>query len=219
MDAPVIDLFGLPVRAPVTAATNLFLLLECMTFTGALRERRSAQPRLWSAFFVLMALGALAGIPKHGVASEAAALLREVGRYGSNLATAASGTLLLLILLRRRAIWTDHRRWLVGTALAELAGFSLITLRHPSFSLVALRSGLLLAPMMVLEARAWLRGDASSGWITLGLVLSSITGVVYGLGLELNAWIDHLDVSHVLLAGAMLLLFRGAEAREAPWTA
>jgi hypothetical protein len=107
-----------------------------------------------------------------------------------------------------------------GAAAGELVVVCAAAVLFHSYGLVALHCAVLLAPVIALELRALLhapsRGD---GALLAGLLLLSLTGLVYAWAPRVGAWIDHIDISHALLGVGFLLLFRAAELEEEPWTA
>lgn len=219
MSAPTIELAGMAVRAPVTVLTNAMILGECAAFASVLRSRTGARTRLWSLFFLFMGIGALAGIPKHGIPN---GVLEEVHRGAmivSNLGVALATTVLVLLGVGATVRRPPLRSLLAGAALLQLALFSAVTVRHPAFPLVALNLAVALVPVAPAAVRALARPTPATRWVLAGLGTAALSAAIYLREIRMDAWVDHVDTSHGLVALALLFLYRGAIADEGDsWT-
>ena len=223
MSAPVIELVGIPVRAPVTVLTSLFLALQCAVFAMLLFRPDGGRSGRWPLVFGTLGVAALAGVFKHGVPDGSVEALRSGGHLVASLGTAVAATVLGVSRWARRQGWGSVPRWVSGIATAQLVLVCGAAVAFGSFGLVALHCAAMLLPAMALELRAIRSNENPEGRaepdLLVGLVLLSLTGLVYAWAPRLNAWVDHIDISHVLLSLSFVLLFRAAEVEEGPWTA
>lgn len=220
MNAPTITLAGVPVQAPVTVLTNALLTMECLAFATVLRGRRGTRGRLWTVVFLLLALGALAGVPKHGIPHGSWEGLRHASRTVSDLGVASATTALVILAVGAHARRLWMRRCLAGLAVLQLGFFAILTaLLRPGFAIVAGNSAVALVPVTPGAVRALCAGSRSGRWILGAVGTWVLSFLTYVAGVGVDAWIDHVDVSHALVMVAVLLLYRGALAEEeASWT-
>jgi len=220
MNTPVIELAGLAVRAPVTALTNAMLASQCVAIATVLNDRPGSRRRLWALFFLFLGFGALAGVPKHGIPDGVLEGVRLAARVASNMGIGLATTVLVVLGIGGTVRSLMARRVLLGVAILQLAAFAALTVRHPAFTLVAANLALGLVLVAPGALRVLRRRSRTSVWV-LAAIVTAFGGALLYLGeVRMNAWVDHNDASHGLVALALLLLYRAALADEgASWTA
>ena len=209
METMWIEIGELTIRAPVTAGTNLALAVQCVVYSRRLGAQPEARSRMWSCFFLMMAIATLAGALKHGFQHE----LSELGLFlvlwfsslGSGLSTYFAQRASLVFHapghLERRVDRLIKAQLFLFLAVNVALGPQLL------FLLVGTAVGLL--PVIGVEARAFRRGHPGSGWIAGGLSVSIITGAVYAEGLSVGSWLNHVDIAHLLMGLSFWLMVRG----------
>ena len=213
MTSTSIEIGGLVVHAPVSAGTNLVLAVQCLFYRRRLRDETEARPRMWGAFFAMMAVATLAGVLKHGLRPE----LTEGAFLGilwiSNVAGGLSTWFAQLATIRSRA--GGHAvRPLSRLVDAQLAIFLAANAWiGPEMLLLVADTAIGLLPVIVVEARAWLGGRSEAGWVAAGLSVSIGTAGVYVTKLSVGPWLNHVDLAHLLLGVSFALIVHGARRR------
>ena len=78
----------------------------------------------------------------------------------------------------------------------------------PQIVLLVVNMAAGLLPVIGVEAMAFRRGHPGSGWVVGGLSLSILTGAVYVAGLSIGPWLNHIDITHVLMGVSFWLIVR-----------
>lgn len=209
METTWIEIGGFTIRAPVTAATNLVLAVQCFLYFRSLRTESGARSRLWSGFFLMMAIATLAGVVKHGFKHElsdtglflvlwVSSLTSGISTYYAQRATAAAHT--------RGQLKRRFDRLFQIQLFVFLAGNVAL---GPQMLLLVANTAAGLLPVIGVEAMAIRRGHPGSRWIAGGLSVSILTGAVYLVGLSLGPWLNHIDIAHLLMGVSFWLLVRG----------
>ena len=209
METTWIEIGGFAIRAPVTAGTNLALAVQCALYFHSLRAGPGARSRLWSGFFLMMAIATFAGVVKHGFQHE----LSETGLFLVLwLSSVASG---ISTYFAQRASLVFHApehlerrfdRLLQAQLLLFLAGNVVL---GPRLLLLLVNTAIGLLPVIGVEARAFHRGHPGAGWIAGGLSLSIVTGAVYAAAFSVGSWLNHIDIAHLLIGASFWLMVRG----------
>ncbi len=208
METTWIEIGGFVIRAPVTAATNLALAVQCALYFRSLRAGLGARSRLWGGFFSMMAIATLAGVLKHGFQHELSEtglfLVLWVSSLTSGISTyyAQSATAVVHAPehLERRFL----RLFQIQLFLFLAGNVAL----GPQTLLLVVNAAVGLLPVIGVEAIALRRGHPGSGWIAGGLSLSILTGAVYVLGLSVGPWLNHIDIAHMLMGVSFWLIVR-----------
>lgn len=208
METTWIEIGGLLIRAPVTAGTNLALAVQCVLYARRLRATPGARARLWGGFFSMMAIATLAGALKHGFQHELSEtglfLVLWVSSLGSGISTyyaqRATAAAHAPGHLKRRF----HRLFQVQLFVFLVGNVAL----GPRVLLLAVNAAAGLLPVIGVEAMALRRGYPGSGWIAGGLSVSVLTGAVYMAGRSAGPWLNHVDISHLLMGVSFWLVGR-----------
>ena len=195
---------------PVTAATDVLLLLQCGYLAYRLSNLRGAERtsrRAAVALFVMLALGALLGAIVHAAQPSELLIVALAWRASLvSLCCAGGAALLSSVQLLRRDSTSVRGGGAVVTAVAALAGVV-----WPDFRVAAIALGsgsVALGAACTLAASA--RGPSPLRLAAAGLAVCAASVAVQQLGWGFyTAWFDHNALFHL---GAMLglaLLYLG----------
>ena len=209
METMWIEIGGFRVQAPVTAGTSLVLAVQCFLYFRSLRTGLGARSRLWSGFFLMMAIATFAGVFKHGFRHELSQtglfLVLWVSSFASGIST----------YFAQRATLVAHvpehlKRRLERLLQSQLFLFLAVNIAlGPRILLLVVNTAVGLLPVIGVEARAFRRGHPDAGWIAGGISLSILTGTVYAAGLSVGPWLNHIDIAHLLMGVSFWLMVRG----------
>ncbi len=209
METTWIEIGGLTIRAPVTAGTNLALAVQCALYFRSLKVGPGARSRLWSGFFLMMAIATLAGVVKHGFGHG----LSETGLFLVLWVSSLTSGISTYFAQRASLVFhaPEHlerrfERLFLAQLILFLAGNVVL---GPQLLLLILNTAVGLLPVIGVEARAFRRGHPGAGWIAGGLSLSILTGVVYAAALSVGPWLNHIDIAHLLMGASFWLMVRG----------
>jgi hypothetical protein len=208
METTWIELGGFTIRAPVTAATNLALAVQCVIYFRSLRAGPGARSRLWGGFFSMMAIATLGGVLKHGFRPE----LSEAGLLLVLWVSNLTGGIATYYAQRATAV-THAPEHLKGRFdrlfqiqfLVFLAGNVAL---GPEMLLLVVNMAAGLLPVIGVEAMALRRGYPGSGWVVGGLSLSILTGAVFVARLSIGPWLNHIHIAHLLMGVSFWLIVR-----------
>ena len=206
------------ITEPATLLTDYLLAAFTAVLGGCLLARSSSAPaRLWAAAFFATAVGGLTGGTFHGfrtsLGEPAAGVLWLVTMYAIGAASCAMLVAVVTATLRG----ATARRWLVLAAWAKLAIYLAWVTMDPEFRFAIYDYGVSMATMVILEVVAPGRGVSRSGrWIVAGIMVSVVAAMVQQSGWDLHQHFNHNDLFHVIQAGAVWLLYRGALAAVTP---
>ena len=218
METTWIEIGGLAIRAPVTAATNLALTVQCVLYAHTLRVAPGARSRLWGGFFSMMALATSAGVLKHGFQHELSEMGLFLVLWVSSLTSGVS------TYYAQRATAVTHSPEHLKRRLDRLFQIQLFVFLAgnvalgPQVLLMVVNAAAGLLPVIGVEAIALSRGEPGSGWIVGGLSVSILTGAVYVTGLSVGPWLNHVDIAHMLMGLSFWMIARAFRpAVGAPW--
>ncbi len=209
MNTTWIEIGGFVIESPVTAGTNLVLAVQCFLYFRRLRTGLGARRRLWSGFFLMMAIATLAGVFKHGFKHELPETSLFLVLWASNAASGVSTYFAQRATLVAHA--PEHAERLLDRLIhAQLFLFLTANVAlGPEMLLLVANTALGLLPVIGVEARASYRGYPGAGWIAGGLSLSMLTAAVYVAGLSVGPWLNHIDIAHLLMGVSFWLMVRG----------
>ena len=204
-----IEVWGVTIRSPVTAGTNLILALQCAYYALYLRGAGSERRTGWTLFFAAMALATLAGVPKHGLRHLLGGDLLASVLWTSSLASGAAVYFAQRATIASRTQSATRRRleWVVGAQAALFLAANVAL--GPEMLLLIAHTAVGLIPVIVVEAFARRGGDGCGRWVASGLMVSLLPGFVYVFQISLGRWFNHIDVAHALMGVSFYLIVRG----------
>ncbi len=204
-----IEVSGVTIAAPVTAGTNLLLAGQCAFYAHQLRGGASPRRTWWGAFFAAMALATLAGVPKHAFAHMLADGVYDAMLWTSSLAGGAAVYLAQRATIVSRVAPHERRTVERVAEVMALLFLSVSVVVGPEMMVLVGYTAVGLLPVIFAEAAARLRGDRYGAHVAAGLIVSMLTGLVYGFELVLGRWFNHIDLAHVLMGVSFYLILAG----------
>ena len=210
---PSIEPFGLRIDEPVTTATDLLITVACFYAFWQLYKlpQRGKLPAFFKYFFLTMGLSTLlGGLIGHGFL------------YLFSFAWKLPGwivSMFSIALIERAAIF--YAKPLTGERLGkifgwvnivELLAFLVISMVTLNFFYVQAHAGYGLV-VVVASFCGYIyyhTRDRGAAWMLGGVGVSALASLVYMTQWGLGPWFNHLDISHVLMTIATLVMYKGA---------
>lgn len=210
---PSISLFGIRIDEPINTLTDLVVSVVCFyAFYQLTKRKLSAKTFVYfRMYFLLLGLATLfGGLVGHGFLYLFTFAWKLPGWIISMLSVA---------FIERSAI--EYARPLIDTYIGkfflilnilELLTVMTITTYTLNFEWVELHSGYgLLAVVLPFHGYVYLKTRDRGSLIILGAVMiASIAALIFMNQISLHAWFNYIDISHVLVASAAFVFYRGA---------
>jgi hypothetical protein len=165
--------------------------------------------RLWAAALLMTAVAALVGGTCHGFSEWMPGATGRAMWKATLLATGVGSACLLAAAVVAGAAGS-LRIALAGAVIAKLAFYVRTIAKRDSFTLVIADYG---AALLAVVLAAWvLRPSgltAAAGWITAGVAVAAVAGVIQWARLAPHARFNHNDLFHVVQMLSLYLLYRG----------
>lgn len=204
-----LEVWGMSVRAPVTAGTNVVLAVQCALYVRGLHGADSERSVWWRRFFAGMAVATGAGVLKHGFPH-----VLSSGWYEAMLwvLTVAGGA--AVYCAQRATIATRASvgalPWLERAARAGAALFLLACIAlGPRISVLIAYNAIGLLPVLAVEVWAACTKRPGGAGVASGLLVSVLAGLVNGFRLSPWRWLTHVDIAHALMAVSFLSIYAG----------
>lgn len=204
-----IEVSGVTIAAPVTAGTNLLLAVQCALCAHRLRGGGSTRRTWWGGFFAAMALATLAGVPKHAFAHLLTDSVYNAILWTSSIAGGAAVYFAQRATIASRVAPLARRTVERVTEVLAVLFLGVSLAVGPEMMVLVGYTAVGLLPVIVAEAAARLRGDRCGAHVAAGLIVSMLTGLVYGFELTLGRWFNHIDLAHVLMGVSFYLILTG----------
>lgn len=213
MSQPSITVFDIRIDEPVNMLTDLIVSAVCLVAYYKLTKKQlPGKTQLYFRwYFLLMGLATLfGGVIGHGFL------------YAFSFAWKLPGWIISMFsiaLIERSSI--EHARPLISPKVGkgflilniiELLTVMTITIYTLNFQWVEFHSGYgLLAVVLTFHGFTYLKTrDKGSGTIILGVGIASIAALIFMNEISPNIWFNHIDLSHVIMAIAAQLFYKGA---------
>jgi len=208
-----VDLWGVRIDEPVTAATDLLVSAVC--FFIAYKLHSASLPgktqMFLRAYFLLMGLATFFG-----------GIFGHAFLYAVEYAWKLPGwivSMLSVACIERASIghaqpFLNPRvgRLFLGLNIVELLAIMTTTIVTINFRWVELHSGYgLLAIVLPFQLFVYYKTkDRGSLIFVMAVLIASAAALVFMNRISIDRWFNHLDISHVLMALAGLVFYRGA---------
>jgi hypothetical protein len=200
---------------PDVTLTDYGLAVECAILAARIRRAGpQGQPlgARFAGFFGAVAAAAVAGGTLHGWALDPATGAGR-GLWTVTLLAIGAGAWAAWSIGARIQFSADVARRIEGLALAELTGYAaFVALGRPSFAVAIanyLPAALFLLAVFVLATYRWRARPIVIG--TLGLAVTLLAAGVQHFRIAVHpTYFDHNALYHVLQAGALFMIYRGA---------
>ncbi|MEQ8703051.1 MAG: hypothetical protein RIC19_03980 [Phaeodactylibacter sp.] len=213
-DSPPIELLGIQILEPVTSLTDFVTAAVCFYAFYRLSQLRQSgrMYQLFRSYFLLT-----------GIAMTCAALIGHAFLYLFSFewkivgwAFSATGILMIewaTLLFVRSEITDRAYQWLSVGTLAKYLMFWILTLATQRFLVTQINAAVgLVGVVLTLQAYHYRKTNhPGSRALTLAILFSFLPAITYNTQLSLHVYFNHHDISHLLMASCMYLMYRGAE--------
>lgn len=208
------DIFGFQVMEPMTAATDLLVSAVCLYAFIKIRNSKNRLPSvlLLKYYFLTLAIStAYGGIIGHA--------LQHILSFGWKVPGWLI-SMLSIALIERAAILHAQPilqpglgRFFAILNIIELITLTTVVLITLDFFFVEAHAAYgLLAIVSSFELFIYLRTkNEGSRLLLIAVVISALAATVHLTKFTIHVWFNHLDLSHVLMAGAAYVYYMGAE--------
>jgi hypothetical protein len=210
---PSIEPFGIRIDEPVTTATDLLVSAVCFYAFYQLRKRNlPGKTQLYfRLYFLLMSIGTfLGGVIGHGFLYALSFPWKLPGWIVSMLSIA----LIERSSLERARPLIDTRvsKFFLFLNIIELFTIITVTMSTLNFQWVEFHSGYgLLGVVLPFHLYTWYRTrDKGSAMIIMAVAVASVAALIFMNKISIHTWFNHLDISHIIMAIAALIFYRGA---------
>lgn len=205
-------LFGAQIFEPVTILTNAAIAIVCVYSFFQLNKTKTNIAFQWSMFFVLIGLSSIVGSLGHGVHYQLGNSFFKCVEFFMNAIS------LIAIYYCYQAAHTNYSiqktkqtKLLRNIVIVWITLLLLITIWFSNFILIKIHAGIVLSYSFVVHLITYKRKIAGSGWIAFGIGVSFISILTHSLKVKLSDWFNHKDISHLIMAVSLLLIFKGVQ--------
>jgi hypothetical protein len=208
-----IDVFGFQIMEPMTAATDLLVSAVCLYAFYKIKATNNKLPSvvLLKYYFLTLAIStAYGGIIGHA--------MQHVLSFGWKVPGWLI-SMLSIALIERAAILHAQPilqpglgRFFAILNISELITLTTVVLVTLDFFFVEAHAAYgLLAIVSSFELFIYFRTkNEGSRWLLIAVTISALAATVHLTKFTLHPWFNHLDLSHVLMAGAAYVFYMGA---------
>jgi len=205
-----IELFGIVVRDPVTALTNLLIFLTAVWCFRRLRPIAAEQGiNSWRWFFLFMGTASFIAIFVHGFSFYMAARM-HFGLWVIMCLSQGLGATFAQLAVIRQTFSHSHRGSWSLLSVAQYFLFGVLLLVFSSYEVVKIHIAACLLPIMIWYAIQYFSGNPAGGMIALGILVASFTALVHTFKMSFGLWFNHNDISHLLICIGLALMSSGA---------
>jgi len=205
-------LFGAQIFEPVTILTNAVIALVCAYSFFQIKKTKIDLAFQWSMFFLLIGLSSMVGSLGHGVHYQLGNFFFKCVEFFMNAIS------LVAIYYCFQAAYTGYlteknkqTKLLRNIVIVWVAILLLITIWFSNFLLIKIHAGIVLSYSLVIHLFTYKRKVPGSGWIAFGIIVSFLSIITHSLKLKVNDWFNHKDISHLIMAISLLLIFKGVQ--------
>ena len=200
------------ITEPTTMLTDYLLGGLAVWFAMKLAQHfRATKQRpilLWAATFAGLALASFSGGAYHGfsgyLSASALAILWKITLYSIGVVSLA-----LFSAATTAAFEGSTRKVLLAAGVFKFAVYAIWIANHNDFLYAIADYTPAMLYVLLLQARAWLRREASGPWIVTGVLVSFAAAGVQQIGFAPHRHFNHNDLYHVIQMLGVYLLYRG----------
>jgi len=212
-----LDLFGVHILEPMTAATDVLLGVFSLIFFKRLMvpTTHTALAKYWRGFFLFLGISTLIGVIAHGFKTY---FSDEVYKYvwmTMNLSSIPSSYYILKAVVEEGQ-YTPERKQLFGRiSLGVMLLLALLTIIMNQFVLIKINAGLVIVLTLIQYSFCYKRNIAGTGMILFGFGFSTLAIVVHSLKLSLHEYFNYKDISHIIMLTSLYILHNAVRKRLA----
>ena len=213
-DSPPIELFGVQVLEPVTSLTDFITALVCFYAFYRLSQL-SLSSRMYQYFRYYFLLT--------GIATTCAAFIGHAFLYLFSFewkmigwVFSATGILMIewaTLLFVRPQLSDRVFQWLSAGTLLKYLAFWTLMLTTKSFLVTQINAAVgLVGVVLILHAsHYWKTNHPGSRGVMFAILFSFLPAITYNTKLTFHVYFNHHDISHLLMATCMYLMYRGID--------
>lgn len=208
-----IDLFGFQIMEPMTAATDLLVSAVCLYAYLKINSAKSSLPpvQLLKYYFLTLAIATAYG----GIIGHALQPLLSFGWKVPGWLLSMSSIALIeraAILHAQPILRPQLGRFFAIFNIIELVSLITIVLISLDFFFVEAHAAYgLLVIVSSFEFYVYFKTkNEGSRLLLIAVAISALAATVHLTGFTIHMWFNHLDLSHVLMAGAAYVYYLGA---------
>jgi hypothetical protein len=200
-----IEIAGIVLRDPVTAATNVLMAAAGFYAWWPVRNSPVNYLRSWARFLFLLSVSSTIGIIVHGFSYYtgeigllriwlAMGLVQCLGVSFAQIATA-------------QHYFKEHLRWIVPLVLVQFIALGSVFLVKQQYSAAKTQLAVGMLPVLFWNMIQWKKGNEAAKWVALSVLVSVLTAAVHGFKISINIhWCNFNDIAHVLVIVSLLLM-------------
>jgi hypothetical protein len=205
-----IHLGNLVLRDPVTALTNVLIVLAGLWCWKNSKSENAIPAKRWSLFFLMIGLSSLVGVVVHGFSYYTAERTHfwiwiTMGAVqGLGISFAQGATV--------QQYFTKQRYWLFILIAVQYAVLLFFFILSENYKAVKWHVAIGMLPVMGWNIYRWAKGELSGKWIALGVLVSGLTAAVHGFKISISLeWFNFNDIAHILIVISLFLIYKGVK--------
>jgi hypothetical protein len=203
MNQPPFNFHGITVFEPVTVLTDFILCVFCLFFAHKMHKQDT---KIWSLFFVSMAVATCAGALGHGMYDHEKSDMKMISSVFGII------SVFLASITSAKLIFHENFKKIVTTVIClELVTFLFLIAQNNDIKIVAINGTMgflfIVAPI---HLNPVIRKNSGSKLILYGICVNGIAGVVHCFTLSPHKWFNHNDLSHLVMLFGLYLFAKGA---------
>lgn len=94
----------------------------------------------------------------------------------------------------------------------------LISIWLNNFLIIKIHAGIVLTYSLIAHLISHKKQNQGSGWIAVGILVSFLSIVTHSIKLSLHDWFNHKDISHIIMAISLLIIYKGVKLKVTDYT-
>ena len=203
MYQPPLNFYGNTVYEPVTVLTDLILCAFCLIFAIKMHKQDT---KIWSLFFLSMAIATLTGGLAHGLYDHEKSDIKMISSVFGIIAVFFAS-----ISSTKLIIHENLKKMMNALICIELVTFLFLITQNNDMKIVAVNGTIgflfIIAPIHLNPS---IRKNNGSKLILYGICVNGVAGLVHNFTLSPYKWFNHNDLSHLIMLYGLFLFAKGA---------
>lgn len=207
-DYTYIYLFGLKIFEPITILTNFLIGFVCLYCFLQIIKTKTSIAFYWSMFFLLIGISSTIGSIGHGTHHQFGISFFNVVLFLMNAVS------LIAIYYCFKAAYSltttlKSNNKLNYFVIGWITILLLLSIWLNNFLLIKIHAGIVLTYSLIMHIKSHKKQELGSNWIAIGILVSFLSIVTHSVKLSLNDWFNHKDISHVIMALSLIIIYKG----------